>query len=240
VSTRKQFAETDLYPPLRDYLVEHGYTVRSEVHDCDVVAAKDDELIVVELKRHLSVALLIQATDRQRVTESVYIAVPRPKPGQWRRQWRGTRRLLRRLELGLIFVAWTKRKARVEIVQHPAPYDHRRRPARRRAILEEVAQRSGDYNQGGSTRRELVTAYRENAIQIACYLDERGPQTPKALRALGTGPKTLSVLYSNFYGWFDRVGHGLYQINASGRAALKTYADVAAPYRDELAKQIPA
>ena len=40
--------ETDLYPPVRDYLVKHGYTVRGEVLGCDITAAKDDALIVVD------------------------------------------------------------------------------------------------------------------------------------------------------------------------------------------------
>ena len=37
---------------------------------------KGDELIVIELKKGFSTDLLIQATDRQRVTDSVYVALP--------------------------------------------------------------------------------------------------------------------------------------------------------------------
>ena len=232
--------ESDLFPPIRDYLIERGYTVRSEVHDCDIAATKDDALIIVELKRHLSVTLLIQATARQKLTDSVYVAIPRPQAGQWRRQWRGTKRLLRRLELGLLLVSWTRKRARVEVALHPTPIARRKNRRGRRALLEEVAARSGDFNEAGANRRKLVTAYRENALHIACLLDALGAQTPGQLRARDTGPKTLRVLYDNVYGWFDRVGRGVYALNDTGREALETYADVAAPYREDLGKRADA
>ena len=84
---------------------------------------------------------------------------------------------------------------------------------------------------GGSTRRKLVTAYRENALQIACYLDAMGPLSPKELRELGTGPKTQSILYSDFYGWFERVDRGLYGLKAAGREELGQYHDVVRAWR---------
>ena len=43
----------------------------------------------------------------------------------------------------------------------------------------------GDDNAGGSTRRPLVTAYRENALLVAAVLARHGPLAPKQLRALG-------------------------------------------------------
>jgi hypothetical protein len=46
-----RFAETDLSKPLQTYLAAQGYTVRCEVKHCDIVAVKDDVLIVIELKR---------------------------------------------------------------------------------------------------------------------------------------------------------------------------------------------
>ncbi|MCP4244022.1 MAG: hypothetical protein GY772_26015 [bacterium] len=68
---RNTLKETDLYPPLHDYLVAQGYTVRSEVNDCDVTATKDEDLIVIEIKRSLNLTLLAQAARRQRITDSV-------------------------------------------------------------------------------------------------------------------------------------------------------------------------
>lgn len=227
--------ESDLYAPLRAYLETLGYTVRAEVNGCDVAAIKGDELIVIELKRALNVSLLVQAVERQRATDSVYIAIPRPKGNGWNRQWRGIRRLLRRLELGLIFVAPRSRVRKVEIVLHPEPYAHRKHAKVRRAMLEEMAGRSGDYNTGGSTRRKLVTAYRESALRIAHLLECLGPTSTRALRAAGTGPRTQAILYDNVYGWFQRVALGTYEITEKGRAGLGEYATLVATFGDAAA-----
>jgi len=215
--------ETDLYPPIRDFLVAHGYTVRAEVNHCDVTARKGDDLIVIELKRQFNVDLLIQATARRRITDSVYVAFPAPEdlgPGS---RWPGIKRILRQLELGLILVFFSGSAPRIEIVFHPLPYQARKRKDARRAVIREMNMRSGDYNQGGAASTKLVTAYRENAIQIACFLEKLGPVSTHQLRDLGTGPKTTSILYGNVYGWFDRIGRGLYAITSRGREDLEFY-----------------
>ena len=231
-STQK-LKETDLFPPVRDYLVSHGYTVRSEVRNCDVVAVKDDDVIVVELKTNVNVSLLIQATDRQRITDSVYVAIPDPR-GKKGAHWRGIKRVLRQLELGLILVTFTPRRTVVSVAFDPLPYRRTQRARRRGAVIQEVADRSADYNVGGSTRTPLVTAYRENAIYIACCLAEMGPSSPKSLRAVGGGEKTTSILSSNFYGWFQRIAHACYQVNEQGRAEAARFPEIHAQARAAL------
>ena len=236
---RATFRESDMYGPVRDWLLAQGYTIRGEVKDCDIAARKDDGLVIVELKRQFSIELLIQATRRQSACESVYVALPVGALKRRGSRWRGVTRLLRRLELGLIFVDLRKSPPRIEIPFHPLPFQRQQRKGARRAILEEIAHRSGDFNKGGSTGRKILTAYRENAIQVACFLDKLGPTAPRQLRALGTGPKTLSILSSNFYGWFVRVEKGVYTVTAKGRAALETaaYKRLAARYRATLQEQ---
>jgi len=197
---KRKLAETDLYPPIREMLLRSGYTVRGEVLDCDVAAVRPapeggggkEELVIVEIKLSLSLDLLIQAARRQRIADSVYVAVPRPPKGIWTKRWRGLRHLLRRLEMGLILVSFSRRKPPVEIVAHPVPFARQKRKSKRRAVLREIAGRSGDFNIGGSTGRKIVTAYREQAIRIACLLERLGPLPPRELRALGTGERTLS------------------------------------------------
>ena len=234
--TSRPIRETDLYGPVRDYLVAQGYAVQAEVKDCDIAARKGDDLIIIELKRQFGVDLLIQATKRQRVTDSVYVALPGPlKMGRGSR-WHGIKRLLRRLELGLIVVCFPrgrrrKDKPRVEIAFHPLPYARQKRARARRAILQEMTDRSGEYNVGGSTRRKIVTAYRENAILVACCLEKFGPMAPRQIRALGGGPKTLSILRNNHYGWFQRVETGVYALTAKGAAELPAFPDQAAHFR---------
>lgn len=143
--------------------------------------------------------------------------------------------LLRRLELGLIVISlgpptW------VEVVLHPGPYERKKPRKLKIALLDEVAGRSGDFNIGGSNRRKLMTAYRENAILIACCLERFGPLSPKQLRAMGTGPKTLSILSSNFYGWFRRVSRGIYGLTQKGRQEIIQYPELIGYYRAKLEK----
>jgi hypothetical protein len=224
-------AETDLAGPLYEHLAAQGYTVRSEVKDCDIAAIRGDDLLVIELKKTLNVALLVQAVRRQRLTDSVYVAIPRPSnKWKWWKESRGVQHLLRRLELGLILVSLEKGKPPVEVIFHPLPFARRKRAPSRRAVLEEIARRSADYNRAGSTRTRLATAYRENAIHIACCLLTGGRRSPAGLRALGTGERTLGILRLNPYGWFERVDRGLYGITAHGERDISAWPELRRKY----------
>jgi hypothetical protein len=221
---RRVLQESDLAGPLYAHLADLGYTVRSEVKDCDIAAVKGEDLLIIELKKTLNLPLLVQAVRRQRMTDSVYVAIPRPSnKWKWWKESRGAQHLLRRLELGLILVSLDSGKPPVEIVFHPLPFARKKRGTSRRAVLEEIAHRTADYNRAGSTRTKLATAYRENAIHIACCLLVHGKSTPAELRALGTGPKTLSILHFNAYGWFERVAHAVYDLSAHGKADLASW-----------------
>ena len=231
IHMRKQLQESDLAGPLYTHLAGLGYKVRSEVKDCDIAAVKGDDLLIIELKKTLNLPLLVQAVRRQRMTDSVYVAIPRPSnKWKWWKESRGSQHLLRRLELGLILVSLESGKPPVEVVFHPLPFERKKRAKSRRAVLEEIAQRTADYNRAGSTRKKLVTAYRENAIQIACCLLVTGKTSPAALRAMGTGPRTLSILHFNAYGWFERVDRGVYALSAHGKADLSSWPELRKRY----------
>jgi hypothetical protein len=206
--------ETELSAPVKAYLESHGYQVNCEVKDCDIVATKGDDLIIVELKTSVNLTLLVQATKRQSISDSVYVAVPAPTKRN--RQWRGTLTVLKRLEVGLLLVEEGAMGMLVSKQFDPLPYLGKKNARSRRALLTEVADRSGDYNVGGSTKTTLMTAYRENAILIACCLAKLGPSSPKSLRNLGTGDKTTSILSANHYGWFQRVEKGVYELTDQG------------------------
>jgi hypothetical protein len=218
--------ETDLYPAIRDFLVAQGFVVCAEVRGCDITAVKGDRMVVVEMKLGLTVDLLLQGVHRQKVADLVYLAVPRPGTSVQDARLRQNCALLRQLELGLLLVDFRDVPPSVEVVLQPVPFRRRRNPAERRAILREVALRSGDDNTGGTRGRPLVTVYRENALRIAVALARFGPQQPKQLRALGTGTKTLSILRDNVYDWFERIDRALYRLKPGGEAALTTYAHV--------------
>lgn len=230
--------EVDLYPPVKAFLEGQGYEVKAEVQGCDVVAVRGDEPpVIVELKTAFSLPLVLQGVDRLALSPDVYLAVgvpARPAPGSlWRRERRGIRKLCRRLGLGLLAVhePTARRPALVEPLLDPVPY--RPRPERRRQglLLREFAQRVGDPNTGGSTRRPIVTAYRQAALRCAVHLEAHGP-TKAAVVAASTGVKTAAtVMRHDVYGWFERVDRGVYRLTSSGTAALETYADVLAQLR---------
>ena len=229
--------ETDLYIPIRNYLEDQGYTVRGEVMNCDIAAVKGDELVMIEIKRSLNIQLLVQATQRQKITDSVYIAIPRPKKSIRASEWRGLRHLLRRLEIGLILVTTEPDNVSVKIAFHPLPFERKKLNRSKRVVIREVSARTGDFNLGGSTRKKLATAYRENAIHIACCLERFGPLSPRQLRELGTGPKTLSIISSNFYGWFERIDRGVYAIRSSIASDMEQFPELVERYRAQTEQQ---
>jgi hypothetical protein len=57
------------------------------------------------------------------------------------------------------------------------------------------------------------------------------------LRDLGTGPKTLSILSSNFYGWFERIERGIYALKPQGKAEMEQFAKATLHYRTLVASQ---
>ena len=228
-------AETDLFQPVSDFLTRNGYSVRSEVMNCDVTAVKDDELVVIELKNVFGLPVVLQAVKRQRITDSVYVAVPKLRESVYSRKWRDIKLLLRRLEIGLILVSVNPRNPHVEILFHPLPFDRKQQSSKKRAVLREIAGRSGDFNTGGSTRTKLVTAYRENAIQIACCLERFGPLAPQQLRRLGTSANTRSILYNDFYGWFERIDRGVYALRAKAGQDLASFPAIVERYRTAIA-----
>ncbi len=206
--------ESDLYPPVKLMLESLGYTVRGEVLDADIAAVRGDEVVAVELKRNLSIDLLAQGLERQkRITDTVYIAVPKPK-NYSRRAWTDIMQVIKKLELGLIFVTVKDNVSFAQIVSDPAPYTGRKIKKRlRNAFVKEVSERRCGKDTGGVTGMRIATAYAEKAVHIACLLEKYGALSPAQLRNLGSDKeKTQSILANNFYGWFERKERGIYAV----------------------------
>ena len=235
--------ETDLHKPVYDYLVRQGYMVHSEVKNCDITAVKGEELIVVELKTSFNLKLCVQGAKRQRIADSVYVAIPVPKGGKRSSGWKDMCLLLRRLELGLIMVTPDKENPGVEIVFHPNTFDRLKSvksgKKQRKHIIREVEARYGDYNEGGSSKRKLMTAYRENSVFIACCFRKYGQLSPAQLKKLGTGVKTSSILLKNFYGWFERISKGIYSLHPHAEQFLEGYPEQVRHYMDKL-EELPS
>lgn len=220
--------ETDLYPPVKRFLEARGFDVKAEVQGCDVVARLPDPEappLIVELKTGFSLELVLQGIDRQKVADDVYLAVPAPDtPAKWR-NWRSRRRALirlcRRLELGLLLIAPTvpDPDRAVEVVVEPGAYRPRQDRKASHRLATEFARRSGDPNVGGTSRRTIVTAYRQDAMRCAaCLID--GPLPLSEIRAASQVERAAAILQKNHYGWFARESRGVYSLTDRGAADL--------------------
>jgi hypothetical protein len=218
MSTPPASSETALYAPIKRFLERHGFEVKGEICGCDIVglAAGEPPLVVItELKLSFSLELLLQAVDRTRSSDIVYVAVPATRRG--RDQDRRVHRLCRLLGIGLLAV--DLRLGTVAVLAEPTPYRPRANLPQRRRLVAEHRRRKGDPTQGGSTRQPIMTAYRQRTMACAEAMRE-GPKRPRDLRELAEDAG--AILLRNVYGWFERVEKGLYALTPSGRLAIGT------------------
>ena len=213
--------ETSLYAPVKRYLEGLGFEAKGEVCGCDLVAVKEGEtaaVVIAELKLSFTLELVLQAVDRTAVCDEVWVAVAASRKGRGREGDPRVKKLCRFLGFGLL-VVFTN--GRVEVVVEPAPWRPRANAKRRSRIVTEHRRRQGDPTAGGSTRRPIMTAYRQQALACAAALD-KAPSRPRDLKA--AVPDAPKILQSNVYGWFERVERGVYALTDNGRAALAQWA----------------
>jgi hypothetical protein len=213
--------EVDLYPPLKHFLVQQGYDVKGEVQNCDVVAVRGDEpVVVVELKLSISLSVILQAVDRLQLTDNVYVGVPKGIAVIKKRR-KQTLKLMRMLGLGLLVIDPAAAIGSVDVWCDPGDYEPRRSKRRTQRLLGEFMHRVGDPNSGGSTTRHgIMTVYRQKALAIAEYLREHSETKAAVIAQSLTEPKTRAILYDNVYGWFDRLGKGVYALSPRGKTEL--------------------
>ena len=213
--------ETDLYLPIKSFLEDQGYVVKSEVGAADVVAVRGAEPpLVVELKLGFSLALFHQCIARLKVSDDVYLAVARQSGKRFAKAVKDNTSLARRLGLGLITVRLSD--GLVEVHCDPGPYAPRKSTKRQAQLLREFARRQGDPNDGGQTRAGLVTAYRQDALKCALYLFEIGASKgADVAKAAGVQPATR-IMRDNHYGWFEKVEKGVYGLTQIGAEAVAT------------------
>ncbi len=217
-------AETDLYPPIKAFLEGQGYAVKGEIGRCDVVAVRgDDDPVIIEMKLRFSLDLVFQAVERLSVTDKVYVAIEHGKKSLWTRRHKQILKLCRSLGIGLLTVHIERQL--VEPRLDPGPYQRRPNNKRRERLLREFARRVGDPSVGGSTRKPLMTAYRQDALRCAKQLELKGPLELRQVRAASGVDKAAAILQRDVYGWFDRVERGVYRLAPAGQQALTTFRD---------------
>lgn len=233
--------EKDMYGPVRDYLSGLGFSVRSEVNKCDIVAKREDYVIIVEMKRHLSFDLLEQAIERQAYADAVYVCIPKAADFKEDKKWQSKLKVLRRLGFGLLIVSKIDSLYMVEEALAPEQIGAPRTSARKRkALTVEFDNRALDLNTGGCHRVPLVTAYREAALHLVYLLDVSGPMLPKDLKKAGGHPKkTTPVLNANYYKWFSKMSDGRFTLTDTGKEALILYAPLIDVFRNRAASTAP-
>jgi len=123
-------SEADLYAPIKKFLEAQGYAVKGEIDACDIVALRneglseassgDESMVVVELKTQFNLALVLQAVDRLRVCDHVYIAfrVGKGQSASWRTRRKQVLQLLRRLGVGLLTVSTRNRSSKKRLTAY--------------------------------------------------------------------------------------------------------------------------
>ena len=216
--------ESDLYPPLKQFLESQNYVVKGEVQDCDVLAVRGEEApVIVELKLSLNLNVILQAVERLSLTEKVYIGVPKQSKSL-RRQRKQIIKLLRMLGLGLVVIDLEQARVQVDVVLDPGEYRPRKLKHRQERLLGEFIQRVGDPNLGGTEKRKgIMTAYRQRALIIARFLQEQGPTKASTIAQSVEDPKARDILYNNVYGWFERVSRGVYELSPRGENEISLW-----------------
>lgn len=216
--------EKDLFPVVKDYLVDLEFEVKAEVGNIDIVGKRDDLIIAVEMKENLNTKLMYQGLKRNHITDYVYLAIPRPTTRVLKsKMFHEKMTIIRHLELGLILVDVDSHT--VEVLLDPLHYHFKQNKKKRRKLLREFSLRQTSLNIGGVTKTKIITAYRELALMICLCLKE-GPQSTKVIREYTQRQKTTSVLQKNYYGWFVRVERGVYKLTDLGEQALIDYEQV--------------
>lgn len=219
---RPSIRETDLYAPVKAFLEGQGYEVKAEVGAADIVARRGvDDPVIVELKTGFSLTLFHQAIARQPLSDAVYICVPLGPGRAFQKALVTNTGLCRRLGLGLL----TVRLKDGFVCAHldPAPYAPRASRPRRERLLKEFSRRVGDPNTGGSTRRALVTTYRQDALRCVKVLLAGGPARAAQVAALSGVEQARRLMADDHYGWFERVSIGVYQLTPKGHDAARDY-----------------
>jgi hypothetical protein len=209
--------ETSLYLPVKRFLERLGLEVKGEICGCDIVALDQGEptaVVIGELKMSFTLELVLQAVDRTAVCDEVWLAVKASKRGRGREADPKVKKLCRLLGFGLLAVY---DNGVVEAIVEPVEWKPRPNTKRRSRIVSEHKRRRGDPAVGGSTKRPIMTAYRQQALACAAAMME-APQRPRDLKA--HMPDAAKILRRNVYGWFIRADRGVYALTEEGRAAL--------------------
>lgn len=215
--------ETELYLPVKTLFESLGYEVKAEINHIDILASKEDYFIACELKTSVSLKLIYQAIERQKIVDEVYIATYKKHIHSSKQTYRNLIALLKRLEIGLIAVSGDL----AEIVLESKPFDYAKSRAmyqkKKQKMKKEFTLSKTSLNIGG-TKGKIMTRYKEMVTQIGIYILDHGPSSPKAIKHALNIEKVSSILQKNYQQYFVRIDRGVYDLTQEGRKEiLKMY-----------------
>lgn len=230
----QDFKESDLYAPVCEYFESVGYTVQAEVKNCDLVAVKENETVIAELKTSFCLKLVYQVLERQSVSDLVYVVIPRPKKGAKSTEWRNMLKLMKKLDIGIITVAMDSELKTVDIVSVPSGHSQKHNSNKKSRLTKEFKDRNVNENVGGINKTKILTAYKEKCIHALCLAEKNGNVTPAMLKAELNDVYADRIPRSNYYGWFKKISKGIYGISDKGLEVLKgnEYSKAVEFYRD--------
>lgn len=231
----KNFKEEDLYDPLRKWLVNNNYEVQAEVQACDVVAIRDEEMTIIELKKSFNLQLVYQCMERQKIGKYVYAAIAAPSKSKIKKKnLKNAEALLRKLGIGLILISLYSTSSLVEVRLEAKASTSRKNARKTKRVLNELEKRTGEYNVGGK-QGKIVSAYRESAIHIYCLLQKEIEASAAQLVKMGAPKNTSNILRDNHYGWFHKIARARYTFDVDMAEIRKDYADVVDFFMNEIA-----
>jgi len=217
--------EKDLYEPIKIYFENEGYIVNSEVKDCDIVLSKEDDLIIIEMKKAISLQLVYQAIERKKITNHVYVAILYSE--REKKTFTKFANLMKIIDVGIILVNLDAIVNYIYIVAYPAKIIQKNNK-KTFELIDEIENRSGNYNVSGVNHIKLFTAYKEEALFIACILFNR-PLKLKEIKNKISSSKVDTILSKNYYNWFKKIERGVYGITDTGIIDIEKYREITEP-----------
>ena len=131
--------------------------------------------------------------------------------------------MCKRVGLGLIRVQIET--GDVTVLIEPTEFIAKSNTKRRKKVLNEFKKRQGDPNIAGSSKKKIITAYRQDALRCAIYLNSIDNNSLKNIRDMTSVQSAGSILQKNYYGWFDRVSRGVYRLSSEGKKGIQIFRD---------------
>ena len=218
------WVESDVAAAVAEYFSSLGYEVKAEIRGCDVVAIKHIDsaprLTVIETKLRFNLKLLYQAITRFDIADEVLVAFLRPHNMGRKSHWRDLKNLAKHSGIGILLVSGDKQAPLVQVALEAGGSRRKRIKTKRLAIEREFHNRLVKGQIGGVNKVKILTAYRELAISLAVYLTKKGPCKTCDLIKQGFPKQVSRMLWDNHYGWYERLGRGLYKVQNHTESAI--------------------